>query len=116
MPQKPVEWVTTDIIREHFNRSQIFEQAQSGQLVTWAKRDSHPENPPAGEPVCTRSQIVYYYTKDKEPEPVAIAHQYLRPDGTIGASGLPDPKRLFLPDRIISVRFGRPDRGEGTTE
>jgi hypothetical protein len=114
MPQKPVEWVTPDIIREHFNRSQIFEQAQSGQIVTWAKRDSHPENPPPGEPVCTRSQIVYYYTQDNAP--IAIVHQYLRPDGTLGGSGLPDPKRLFLPDRIISVRSKRQEQGEMTAE
>jgi hypothetical protein len=27
---------------------------------------------------------------------VAVMHQYLRPDGTIGASGQPDPKRLVV--------------------
>lgn len=105
--QTPVEWITHEIIRQYFNNSQIFDQVQSGQLDAITKRSSHPENPPAGEPVCTRSQIVYYYTKDGKP--VAIVHQYLRPDGTIGASGRPDPKRLFLADRIISVRSKPPD-------
>jgi hypothetical protein len=27
---------------------------------------------------------------------VAVVHQYLRPDGSLGASGLPDPKRLLV--------------------
>jgi len=98
----PVEWVNKHIIRQYFNNSQLYEQMKSGQLVTYLKRNSHPDRPPAGEPVCTRSQIVFYYTRDGEP--AAIVHQYFRPDGTLGASGLPDPKRLFLEDRIISVR------------
>lgn len=107
MPQSQidVEWVTTDIIRKIFNDSQIFERAQAGDLTADVKRDSHPDIPPAGEPHCTRSQIVYYYTR--KDEPVAIAHQYLRPDGTIGASGRPDPKRIFLPGRIISIKHGQ---------
>ena len=105
--QKPVHWVTSDIIRQHFNNGQILEKVKSGELITYTKRNSHPSNPPAGEPVCTRSQIVYYYTQ--KGTPVAIVHQYLRPDGTIGGSGLPDPKRLFLHDRIISVRSTQSD-------
>lgn len=31
---------------------------------------------------------------------VALVHQYLRPDGTVGASGQPDPKWL-LEDGVI---------------
>jgi hypothetical protein len=100
--QKPIEWVTEDIIRQIFNNRQLYAQVQAGHLVAYVKRSSHPKVPPVGEPVCTWSQIVYYYTP--EGEPAAIVHQYFRPDGTLGASGLPDPKRLFLKDRIISVR------------
>jgi hypothetical protein len=99
---RPVEWVTNDIIRQEFNESQVLEQVQSGRIVTYLKRDSHCSQPPSGEPNCTRSQILYYYTPDGDP--VAVVHQYLRPDGTLGGSRLPDPKRLFLKDRIISVR------------
>jgi hypothetical protein len=71
-------------------------------LVTYVKRNSVPATPPQGEPPNTKSQIIYYY--DHENNPVAIVHQYLRPNGTIGASGLPDPKRLFIDGKIISVR------------
>src|SRR3989304_5176048 len=98
----PIEWVTKDIIRQYFNDGQFFEKAKSGEFSIFTKRSSHPEEPPTGEPVCTWSQIVYYYNEDSKP--VAIVHQYLRPDGSIGASGLPDPKRLLFKDRIVSVR------------
>jgi hypothetical protein len=98
-----VEWVTEAIIRQIFNERRLYEDALSGRLITRLKRSSHPADPtPAGQPICTWSQIVYYY--DQQGKPLAIVHQFLRPDGTLGASGLPDPKRLFLDDRIISVR------------
>jgi hypothetical protein len=106
-PEYPeVQWVTADIIRELFNERQFFNKASAGELSTHVKRDSHRDPPPAGEPYCTRSQIVYYYDRDQNP--VAIVHQYRRPDGTIGASGQPDPKRLFLENRIISIRTQPP--------
>ena len=98
----PVEWVSREIIRQHFNNGQFYDQVKSGRLVAHLNRSSHPDKPPAGEPVCTWSQIVYYYTPNGDP--VAIVHQYLRPDGALGGSGLPDPKRLFLQDRVLSVR------------
>lgn len=100
--QEPVEWVTKGTIRKCFNDGRFAERVRSGELTTILKRNSHPDPPPTGEPLCTRSQIVYYYALDGHA--VAVVHQYLRPDGTIGASGLPDPKRLILRDRIISVR------------
>jgi len=34
---------------------------------------------------------------------VALAHRYLRVDGTLGASGRPDPKRLYLADEIVAI-------------
>jgi len=105
----PVEWVTEDIIRQYFNDGQFVEKLKSGQLVAHTKRSSHPNKPPRGEPICTWSQIVYYCTLSGRT--IAIVHQYLRPDGTIGASGLPDPKSLILKDKIISVRFKRPAGG-----
>ncbi len=34
---------------------------------------------------------------------VALVHRYLRPDGTVGASGMPDPKELLDDDVIYFV-------------
>lgn len=97
-----VEWVSAGIIREIFNDGEYFQKALAQEFVVYLKDDKVLSNPPEGEPVGTRSQILYYYTK--EGQPVAIVHQYMRPNGTIGASGKPDPKKLFLADRIIATR------------
>lgn len=61
----------------------------------------HPSRPKAREPKCTESQMVMYETTAGQA--VAMAHRYMRRDGTLGASGLPDPKRLYLPTEILSV-------------
>lgn len=106
MPQSkdelPVEWVSADIIRQYFNESQILERSELGELKEQIKRESHRLPPPKGEPSCTRSQIVVYYSE--KGEFVALAHRYVRPDGTLGASGLPDPKRMRLKNKIIATR------------
>ncbi len=97
-----VEWVSKDIIRQIFNESQFVEKVQKGIFQARLKRNSHLSAPPPTEPYCTNSQIVMYY--DENNSVVAIVHQYLRPDGTLGGSGKPDPKRLWIGNRIISVR------------
>jgi hypothetical protein len=45
------------------------------------------------EPGPIRSQMVSY--RDKNNQEIARVHQFLRPDGSIAASGMPDPKRLM---------------------
>ena len=44
------------------------------------------------QPTGTISQQVFYFDGPNE---VARLHQYLRPDGTFGGSGLPEPKRIY---------------------
>ena len=57
-------------------------------------RDKEIANPQEWQgPPGTRSQIIRYF---KGRQWVLEVHQYLRPDGTLGASGLPDPKRLRM--------------------
>lgn len=97
---KPVEWVTASELRREFNDGGYWERAQANELVALRKKSTH-RNPP-GEPYCTRSELVCYYTHSAEL--VAIVHQYRRPDNTIGAGGRPDPKRLVLADKILAVR------------
>ena len=98
----PPQLVTPDIIRQAFNSGQFWERAQGGELRTVIKRNSHPEPPPKREPMCTRSQFIVYYTQ--QGEAIAGVHQYLRPDGTLGGSGRPDPKRLVLGNEILYAR------------
>jgi hypothetical protein len=52
----------------------------------------------------TLTQRVRYF---RASELVAIVHQYVRPDGTIGGSGLPDPK--WLKDGNVILKY-RPSR------
>jgi hypothetical protein len=43
--------------------------------------------------------MVAYFTLTLER--VALVHEYRLPDGTIGASGRPDPKRILLEGEIL---------------
>lgn len=55
-----------------------------------------PPGPRMGQTAGTRSQRVSYWaTLDGKLQRVARVHQYLKPDGTLGASGKPDPKSVF---------------------
>ena len=101
-PIDQVEWVPTDIIRKIFNDGQYYQKVLDGTLTKLIKEDTLLKNPPHGEPPGTRSQMVYYL--NLQGEVVALVHQYLRPDGNMGASGKPDPKRLILEDRIIATK------------
>ena len=104
--QCPVEYVSNNIIRQAFNRLQIEFRANLGELSKTISRNSHLAHPPEGIPYCTNSQIIYYYEQGNIL--LAVAHQYLLPDGTLGGSGKPDPKRLILSDRILAVRSAAP--------
>lgn len=94
MPDR--RFVQVQELRRMFNEGRYVEREQEGELVAFTKGDRHPSPPLAFEPFCTISQIVHYYTRSLEK--VAIAHRYLRPDGTIGASGRTDPKAVMVDD------------------
>lgn len=80
-------------MRRRFNDGRYWERAQSGELRIEEWDSRHPSLTAAHEPYCTRSLLLAYF--DNDGNEVARVHQYLRTDGTLGASGRPDPKRLF---------------------
>jgi hypothetical protein len=86
--------VSAPHLRRLFNQGRYWERVQAGELRQRVLKDAHPSPPRAPEPICTRSQTVAYV--DTQGTRVAIVHQYLRADGTLGASGRPDPKRLLV--------------------
>lgn len=96
---RPVKEITEDIIQDKFNQKKYYDKTLTGEITTIIIRNTHQKVPPEGEPICTWSQMVKYYSQDGEV--LALVHQYLRPDGTIGASGKPDPKRLYLTNEIL---------------
>lgn len=74
-----------------FEADKIEQRAEAGELsiVVLKSRDVRPVlRMPAG----TQSQIVAYV--DSNGSHVAEAHRYLKLDGTLAASGKPDPKAL----------------------
>jgi hypothetical protein len=88
-------------IRRQFNERRLWEQAQSGLLTQLPRKDRHPNPPPGTELFCTRSQTVRYV--DCYGRTVALVHQYVRPNGQLGASGRPDPKLLLDGTEILYV-------------
>ncbi len=82
-------------LRRIFSEERILEKVEQGELTAEVDptRNGHPSPPLADEPICTRSQILIYRMLDGQK--IAEAHQYLREDGTTGASGVPDPKEVL---------------------
>jgi hypothetical protein len=77
----------------------MYERLLDGELSAVIDRDylaPSSQRQPAG----TRGQRVLYFEGDVQ---VAVVHQYLQPDGRLGASGLPDPKWLLDGATILMV-------------
>ena len=86
--------------RQRFNALDLVGELQRGTVtVVVAKEWLAPVS--ARQPTGTMSQRVRYF---KDGEQVAIVHQYVQPDGSMGGSGLPDPKWLRDGDRILKIR------------
>jgi len=95
--------VSPSIIRQEYNAGQYWQKALNGELETRpARPERHADPEWTLQPYCTMSQTVEYFTL--EGIRVARVHQYLRPDGTIGGSGRPDPKWLYVDGLIIAMR------------
>lgn len=88
-------------LRRLFNDGRFVERANLGELIVVLLDNRHPSPPKADEPYCTHSQMLSYRLLDGIE--VARAHQYLRPDGSIGASGLPDPKKVRIKGTIFQL-------------
>jgi len=90
-----IQRVTPEELRKLFNEHYL-DKVKAGQIQEKVIRGAgrHPSLEVANEPYCTESQQLSYIDSVTNQE-VARVHRYLRPDGTLGASGLPDPKRVF---------------------
>ena len=76
-----------------FNEGKIEERASKGELTKKVVSSKHPSPPLAEEPICTESNMIAFV--NKHGKSIALVHCYIREDGTIGASGLLDPKEVF---------------------
>ncbi len=64
--------------------------------------ESHPAPPEANQPADTMSQMLSFQTKDGVE--MSRAHCYRLPDGSLGGSGRPDPKKFFDPEEPSLLR------------
>lgn len=92
-------------MQDRFNRADFLAKLDAGELLAKVIANAHPTPPESRQPHCTRSQMVEYWTPNGPM--VALVHQYLRTDGSIGASGLPDPKKIMI-DGVVYRRCKKP--------
>jgi hypothetical protein len=88
----PIKRINPEEMREMFNDGQYWEKVQNGQW-TAVILESRFSDALTEENVAITSVMVSY--RDENEDEMARVHQYQRPDGSLAASGLPDPKRLF---------------------
>jgi hypothetical protein len=94
MSRAPLKAIPLADLRELFN-TEVLPKIEQGQClpVVRVDRDAHPKY---NEPVGTRSQMVEFWATDSgRMVKLAFVHRFLRPDGSIGASGQLDPKIVF---------------------
>jgi hypothetical protein len=102
MPAHPPQVAVSAIaLRELFNAGGYAARLADGTLRAVVVKSRHPSAPKARVPFCTASQFVLYL--DESGHEVAAVHQYVLPDGTLGASGQPDPKRLLKDGTLYLV-------------
>jgi hypothetical protein len=77
--------------RRRFREGDCLNRAASGEFGCCLKSASRSRS--VDQPSETRSLMVSYV--DDSGNRVFLDHLYLRPDGSIGASGLPGPKWLY---------------------
>ena len=100
MPVPPSRQIVSEgELRQLFNGNQYWEKVQAGEFTQLLRRDRHLGVAKPRLPFCTHSQSAVYF--DSQSQPIAIVHQYVLPDGTIGASGRPDPKMV----RVDNVTY-----------
>jgi hypothetical protein len=88
----PIKYVSATEIRRQFNDGRFEDLVAYNVLTERLIREGNP-TPTANQPPGTKSQVIAYMNQNGVQ--VAVVHRYLRPDGTLGGSGRPDPKKVF---------------------
>lgn len=87
-----IKYVSAAALRKSFNDGRYLDLIAYGVLSEKPIREG-PPSASANQPPGTKSQVIAYLSQGGKQ--VAVVHQYLRPDGTLGGSGKPDPKKLL---------------------
>ncbi len=98
-----MEFVSPETLRSLFNDGHYRTRLSEGQLQADIVNESHLVNPEAKSlPKCTVGQFLRYV--DNHGQWFAEVYQYLKPDGTLGCSGMPDPKSIRQGGTIFALR------------
>lgn len=81
-------------MHQMFRREAFEQRAARGELTTKQVYYHHVDPPLEFEPLCTHSVRLAYFNAARER--LAEVHYYERPDGSIGASGVLDPKEVVV--------------------
>jgi hypothetical protein len=87
----PIQRVTPEDLCKRFNEGGYWEKVTSGDL-TPVVLESNISTLLATETVEITSEMISY--RDPDNNEICRVHQFRRPDGSLAASGRPDPKRL----------------------
>lgn len=96
-------YVSRQRIRALFNQGRYWERARNGEFILEYIYNK-PAGPEAGQTQGTKSQVVAYINSNGGQ--IALVHQYLKRDGTLGGSGKPDPKELLEDDVLYKIDYG----------
>ena len=99
---RQIKRVSATELRYLFNSGGYWAQLQEGKVSARILERNHPSAPLANVPFCTTSELVSYI--DGRGQEVARVHQYRLRDGTLGASGRPDPKYLLVGDTLYLLK------------
>jgi|ERR1035437_3882263 hypothetical protein len=94
----PVKSLSKKQMQDLFHKCNFLVKIKTKELRQVLLRERHADPLKSGHPFCTHSQILSF--QDLNQNEVIRAHQYLMPDGRIGASHMPDPLRIFIDGTI----------------
>ena len=98
-----IVYVSKQRIRALFNEGKYWTRARNREFtLEYLYNKRAPAK--AGQPRGTKSQIIAYINSNGQQ--VALVHQYLKPDGTLGGSGKPDPKELLEGAVLYNIDYG----------
>jgi len=94
----PTKSVSKRQMQELCQKHQLIEKIKNKGLKPVLLKERHANPLKSGQVFCTYSQLLSY--QDSNANEVMKAHQYQKPDGSLGASKMPDPVWMFI-DGII---------------
>lgn len=93
-PQNIIRRVSVEELRRLFNEGRYTERVAAGELTMAVKCGADAPTEIQGWIPDTKSEEVRIYDRDNNL--LVRGHRYMRPGGIIAASGLIDPKRMFI--------------------